>query len=86
MIHLLQLLKFIKTSELDDFYEMFGDLDFEINEMGWEPGELIKDMLFNHYGIELLDDYQTKQISEKMLDKSLFLSAINTIKIQRGAE
>lgn len=84
MFYLMQILRMIPTSEIDCFFEMFSDLEFEIEEMGWNREELIKDMLFNHYGFEILDDRQLATLSNSMKDEKVFKSAIQTTKFYQG--
>ena len=82
MLHLLQLLRYIVNQghDLSHFYNLFSDLTYEIDEMGYKghESELIKEMVFNHYLIELEDDRQLAMISKCILDKVKFKASIET--------
>jgi hypothetical protein len=60
------------------FINLFSDLDYELNEMGWsiDPSGLVGDMLFNHLGIEILDADQLEKITQAIINKQKFQSAI----------
>lgn len=82
MIYLIQIAKMIK--DLDHFYDIFSDLSFEIEEMGWKPIDLIPDLLDNHFGLEMEDQTQIKFLTEAIMDQNNFRSIINLEKLRRG--
>ena len=84
MFILLQILQLIPLSEIDHFFDLFSDLEFEIEEMGWDREELIRDMLINHFGLELLDDQQLHFLSEIMKKTESFKAGCETSKMRRG--
>ena len=53
MLHLLQVYKLVQNKQL--FIDVFSDLDYELNEMGWsaDPETLISDLLFDHFDLEI---------------------------------
>lgn len=57
MFYLVQIIKMLNKEQRTLFIGLFDDLSFEIEEMGYEgmEGELINDMLMNHFGIEIYD-------------------------------
>lgn len=78
MLHLLQLYKMIQDKDL--FINIFSDLDYELNEMGWkdDPETLINDLLLNHFGLTIEDDRQLAKITKTILNKKdlTFLKAL----------
>jgi hypothetical protein len=81
--HLLEL----NTNEkIDYFYDLFSDLDYEIEELGYQglEDELINTMLLNHYGIEFTDDFQLGLLTDCILNKKLFKAGITTYKLKKG--
>ena len=71
MLHLLQIYNMVEDKEL--FINLFNDLDFELNEMGWSdaPEELVSDLLDNHFGIEVLCPKQLKMITNAIINKDI---------------
>jgi hypothetical protein len=53
------------------FISLFSDLEFELEEMGWneDPEGLINDMLFNHFGLTVEDDKQLSKMTAVILEK-----------------
>ena len=78
MLHLMQLLNMIDDKKL--FKQVFNDLDFELNEMGWNenPTELINDLLDNHFGLYIEDKRQLAEITKTILNTEKLNRAINT--------
>ena len=78
MIYLLQVYKMIENKDL--FIQVFSDLDYELNEMGWkdDPETLMNDLLFNHFGLTSEDDRQLKMFTNTILNKKdlSFLKAL----------
>jgi hypothetical protein len=85
MLLLLQLLKTLTTKQRALFFELFSDLNYEINDLGYKGHEsdLINDMLFNHLLISLEDNMQLQRITECILDKRRFNLVKNLL--ERGA-
>lgn len=71
MLHLLQIYKMVQDKEL--FINLFNDLEFELDEMGWRdaPEELINDLLMNHFGLEVTCPKQLKLITNSIIDKDI---------------
>lgn len=69
MIFITQLLHMLKKREIKLFIQLFDDMSFEIEEMGYDgmESELVKDMLMNHLGIEFTDEWQLEQVTEYLL-------------------
>jgi hypothetical protein len=71
MFHLIQLYKLIDNKKL--FIELFDDLSYEINELGYEfiddQMELVNEMLFNHFGLEIDSPTQLQRVTETILRK-----------------
>ena len=82
----MQVLQLIKIEDFELFENIFGDLDYELEEQGWKdhPEELMNTMLENHFGLALTDERQLKEFTRCVLDKKLFKSAFNTMKLKRG--
>jgi len=78
MLHLLQLLRILNAKQRKMFIALFSDLDYELNEMGWstDPTSLISDMLLNHLGVEITDAEQLEKITQAIINKQKFQSAI----------
>jgi hypothetical protein len=78
MLFLIQLYKMVQDK--DYFIALFSDLDHELYEMGWidDPETLINDMLFNHFGYTLEDNWQLSQLTQCILNKKdlQFLKAL----------
>jgi hypothetical protein len=79
MIYLIQLYKMVHDKKL--FINVFSDLDFELEEMGWkdDPEGLIEGMLFNHFGLEIDDEKQLSSLTKTILKKK-DLSFLETFK------
>jgi len=47
------------------FIDLFNDLSYELEDLGYKdfPDELIDDMLFNHFGIEMESESQLELLS-----------------------
>jgi hypothetical protein len=81
MIYLLQILKRLNKKQRQQFLALFSDLDYELDELGWRGNEtdLVNDMLFNHFGMEIEDENQLKMLTESILKKGNLQSAYNVI-------
>ena len=68
MIHFIQLYKLVDDKKL--FLSLFNDLSYEIDELGYEgfEGELINDLLFTHFGIEIECERQLERVTMFMLN------------------
>lgn len=84
MIYLLQILKMLKPSQKELFVQLFSDLDYEINELGWKDDEttLVNDMLFNHFGLSIEDEFQLKRLTDSILKKGNVKAAYNIVKMK----
>ena len=82
MIYLIQILKLLSNHQKNQFLELFSDLDYEINELGYkgEESQLVNDMLFNHFGFTIDDEQQLRMITKVILKPDLLKSAINVSK------
>lgn len=71
MLYLIQLLKMLNKKQQKQFVELFSDLDYELNDMGWKGNEtdLINDMLFNHFGMSIDDADQLQMLTNSILKK-----------------
>ena len=71
MLHLLQLYKMIENKKL--FINIFNDLSYEIEEMGYlhleDQMELVNEMLDNHFGIYLEDHRQLEKLTQAIINK-----------------
>jgi hypothetical protein len=78
MIYLLQILKRLNKQQRQQFLAMFSDLDYELDELGWRGNEtdLINDMLFNHFGMELEDKNQLRMLTDAILKPNVLKSAM----------
>lgn len=70
MIYLMQLYKMIENKKL--FIGIFSDLDYELNEMGWndDPETLINDLLFNHFDLSIECPKQLAMITNSIINKN----------------
>jgi hypothetical protein len=86
MLFLLQLLNTLNKKQFDLFMQLFSDLDYELNEMGYssDPQGLVNEMLSNHFGIELTDVEQLNAITRIILDKNKFESTLRYHKITKN--
>lgn len=86
MLHLLQLLNMLSKKQFELFEQLFSDLDYELNDMGWKDNEneLISGMLFNHFLIDLLDEKQLDNITKVILDKNKFKSTMRYHRITKN--
>ena len=84
MIYLLQILKRLNKQQRHEFVAMFSDLDYELDEMGWRGNEtdLVNDMLFNHFGMELEDKNQLQMLTEAILKPNSLKSAVKFLTLQ----
>ena len=78
MIYLLQILKRLNKQQRQQFLAMFSDLDYELDELGWRGNEtdLVNDMLFNHFGMELEDKDQLQMLTDAILKPNVLKSAM----------
>jgi hypothetical protein len=78
MIYLLQILKRLNKQQRQEFLAMFSDLDYELDELGWRGNEtdLVNDMLFNHFGMELEDKNQLQMLTDAILKPNVLKSAM----------
>ena len=86
MIYLIQIFRLLdNNADFDLFESIFSDLDFEIEELGYKhcPEDLIFDLLENHFSITMTDDRQLKRLTDSILDKRMFESAIALEKLRR---
>lgn len=69
MIHLLQLYKMLDSVSRKLFIQLFNDLSYEIDDLGYKgmESELIEDLLFNHFAIELEDTRQIERLTKSIL-------------------
>lgn len=79
MIHFLQLYKMVDNKKL--FINLFNDLSFELDEMGYRdfPEELIQDLLFNHFGLEIEDERQLQRFTGFILKWQSKLQDFTTV-------
>lgn len=78
MIYLLQILKRLNKKQRQQFLALFSDLDYELDELGWRGNEtdLVNDMLFNHFGMELEDKNQLQMLTDAILKPNVLKSAM----------
>lgn len=69
MLFITQLLNLLTVEQIELFINLFDDLSFEIDEMGYKgmEGELINDMLFNHLGFTFEDGRQLEKVAQYIL-------------------
>lgn len=77
MIYLIQLYNLVGQRKL--FIQIFSGLKEEAKELGYEgfETELVNEMLYNHFGLELESDKQLEMLTDAMLkrDDLSFLEA-----------
>lgn len=68
MLHFLQVYKLIQDKTL--FIQIFDDLSYEINTMGYKgfESDLVFELLDNHFGITLEDEKQLDKITRHILE------------------
>ncbi len=83
MIYLLQILKMLNKKQQKEFVALFSDLDYELNDLGWKGDEttLINDMLFNHFGLSIEDDFQLQMLTDCILKPNMLKVAATTVNI-----
>jgi len=83
MIYLLQILKMLNKRQQKEFVALFSDLDYELNDLGWKGDEttLINDMLFNHFGLSIEDDFQLQMLTDCILKPNMLNVAATTVNI-----
>jgi hypothetical protein len=71
MIYLLQLYKMFDKKQKTLFINVFSDLDYELNEMGWsaDPETLINDLLLDLFDLTIEDDRQLAKLTQTILNK-----------------
>lgn len=79
MMYLLQIYKMVEDKKL--FIQIFSDLDYELNEMGWseDPEGLVNDLLSNHFGFSVDDEKQLSMLTSAILKKQNDLSFLERI-------
>ena len=70
MLFITQLLNMMTKKQIKQFVALFDDLSFEVDEMGWkgQEDEMINDMLINHFGLELVDDWQLSEATKFIMN------------------
>ena len=70
MLFITQLLNMMTKKQIKQFVALFNDLSFEVEEMGWKGQEddMINDMLINHFGLELVDDWQLGEATKFIMN------------------
>ena len=70
MLFITQLLNMMTKKQIKQFVALFNDLSFEVEEMGWEgmEEEMVNDMLINHFGLELVDDWQLGEATKFIMN------------------
>lgn len=63
MLRLLQIYKLLNTEQRKLFIQIFDDISYEIDELGYSPVEACDDMLQNHFGIEFESETQLRMFS-----------------------
>ena len=81
MSYLLQILKRLNKQQRQHFLALFSDLDYELDELGWRGNEtdLVNDMLFNHFGMELKDKRQLEMLTDAILKPGMLKAAASTV-------
>jgi hypothetical protein len=73
MLYLLQIFKMLNKKQQKLFIDLFNDLSYEINEMGYthleDQMELINEMLDNHFGIYLESHNQLERLTQIIISK-----------------
>ena len=64
MIYLIQLMKMLNTEQIELFIGLFDDLSEEIDELGYDPIDLVDDLLKNHLGIIIEDGQQLSMLTD----------------------
>jgi hypothetical protein len=84
MIYLMQVLKMLNKTQRKQFVELFSDLDYELDDMGWRGNEtdLINDMLFNHFGLSIEDSRQLQMLTDSILKKGNLEAAHNVVNMR----
>lgn len=69
MIYFMQILKMLNKEQRELFIDLFDDLSFELDDMGYRGHEtdLVNEMLDNHLGLFIEDDRQLKSFTEYIL-------------------
>ena len=69
MLHLIQLYNMVDNK--DDFIALFDNIQCEVDELGYEgmESELVKDLMFNHFGLEILCTKQLQHITNAIMNK-----------------
>ncbi len=82
MFYLVQVINLLSPEDKKLFIQLFSDLDYELEEMGWKGNEteLINSMLLAHFGFTIDDDRQLKKITDAILDKNKFKLTLLAIK------
>lgn len=86
MIYLLQVLNLLSKKEKAMFLELFSDLTYELNELGWKDDEtgLIQTMLFNHFNISIHDEFQLRMMADVILCKPKLVAAVNVATLRQS--
>ena len=91
MLFMMQILNRLTDDQLRDFDNLFDDLSFELEEMGYkdEPEELINSMLENHFNMsfdtsEEASRRQLRDVTACILNKK-YKSAIAVTRMRKAA-
>jgi flagellar biosynthesis GTPase FlhF len=85
-MYLMQILQMLNKEQRKQFVELFSDLEYELDELGWRGDEttLVNDMLFNHFGLSIEDERQLERFTEAVLDKKKIESAFAVVNMKNN--
>ena len=88
MVYLMQILNRLDTNNLDLFEELFTDISYEIEYLGYENSEyeLINEMLNSHFGLTIEDDRQLQFLTKVILNPDMLKSGISAYKSLKGIQ
>lgn len=84
MIYLIQIIRLLNEEQRYHFTKVFNDLSFEIDELGYEPSEIVNDLLFQEFGLEMEEQSQLDMLTDiimKYQGKATQLMCMATIVI-----
>jgi len=81
MMYLMQILKMLNKEQRKQFVELFSDLEYELDELGWRGDETT---LVNHFGLSIEDERQLEKFTEAVLDKKKIESAFAVVNMKNN--
>ena len=91
MLFLIQILHMLNKEQINHFEDMFSDLTFELEDMGYKdcPEQLVNQLLSDHFDMDFdttdkTANWQLEELTKTVLDITKLKPALTTVRAQKG--